>query len=615
MGVVYKAWDEALERWVALKMIHPTLAEDEKFLKRFRAEARALAKLENPNIVTVFDLQETESGLCIVMQYVEGANLTATLQNGPLPIASALPIIKQVLTALGHAHQAGVIHRDIKPSNIMLTAQGLVKITDFGMAKIHAGLSLTQSTSTGGTLYYMPPEQLKSLAHVDQRCDIYSTGMTFYEMLAGRLPLEKQENLYALSKAIVESKFSSPDHFNAAIPNELSAIVMKAIAKEPEKRYQSAEEMLAAIAECEARRRPAIHVSQPTPSRGLKQRRLLIAAYSLLVLILISSFVFLSPDLRRRALNFFSKPTFSALSVSSVPAGASVFLNGDSLGVTPIIARSVKAGTFSLRLKKQDYLNFDTTVVIAAGRNAAFSFSLAPMALDVIKLKPQEISLQPPAALLPAVGALRIISQPADAAIYLNAQPRGTTPRLIKDLAPGSYTIVLKKTGYKDYPGHVTVEAGKETTFDAELPPLTGMLRVGARPAGAIYIDGERRRELAAGPYETSLPIGRHSIKVTHPDFGVWEKSIDIKSEVPQVIEVDFNQFVHLTVAVTSGWGEIYVDGKALGEQTPKRIQLRVGKHVIEVRREGYVLESGAKEINLEADVEEPLVFTLKKTP
>ena len=120
--MVYKAWDLDLERWVALKVIHPALATDAKFLKRFRGEARALAKLENPNIVTVFDLQDTEFGLFIVMQYVEGMTLAEKLEQiGPLPAKIALPVFKQVLTALGHAHQTGVIHRDIPPAAPSLT--------------------------------------------------------------------------------------------------------------------------------------------------------------------------------------------------------------------------------------------------------------------------------------------------------------------------------------------------------------------------------------------------------------------------------------------------------------------------------------------------------------
>jgi hypothetical protein len=186
---------------------------------------------------------------------------------------------------------------------------------------------------------------------------------------------------------------------------------------------------------------------------------------------------------------------------------------------------------------------------------------------------------------------------------------------MLINLAAGDYTVLLKKERYQDYSASVVINAGQDKNIAPELIPLIGTLRVVVKPTGAIDIDGERKRENASDPFETNLPIGMHTIKVTHSDFGFWEKAVEITPEVPRAIEVDFNKLVNITVAVTSGWGEICVDGKAIGQQTPKKIQLRVGKHVIEVRREGYVLEGKAKEVNLEADVEEPLVFTLKKTP
>ena len=174
MGVVYKARNMALEKDVALKMMDASLARDESFLKRFQSEAKALAKLQNPNIVTVYDLRETELGFCIIMEYVEGTTLAAKIKQwGPLPVKMAISVFKQLLTALDHAHKVGVIHRDIKPSNIMLTEQNIVKVTDFGLAKIQQVSAATVTMGTGGTLYYMSPEQVRGLSNVDDRGDIY----------------------------------------------------------------------------------------------------------------------------------------------------------------------------------------------------------------------------------------------------------------------------------------------------------------------------------------------------------------------------------------------------------------------------------------------------------
>jgi serine/threonine protein kinase len=622
MGVVYKAWDTALERWVALKMLHPTLVHDEKFLQRFRSEARALAKLENPNIVTVFDLQETDSGLLIVMQYVEGVTLADKLQEiGPIPFETALPLIKQLLTALGHAHQVGVIHRDLKPGNVMLTPQGLVKITDFGMAKIQFKVGLTQSTATGGTLYYMPPEQVQSLANVDQRSDVYSLGMTFYEMLAGRLPFEKHENVYTLLKIIIKGKFPPPEHYNPAVPKELSAIVMKAIAKSPAKRHQSAEEMLAAIARLEAKQKPA---QLPSSTKARPQRRTLVASIVALVLIVSAILLFLS----RGQL---PAPIANAtVSISTDPAGATVFWDGDSIGLTPIEARAAKPGLLSLSIQKQNYLAVDTSVAIASGRDVVFSFSLKPAVATIgsatiskIEARADSQKLEKPAPVNPiasaTVGGIRILSQPSEADILVNNRWRGKTPHTIKDLTPGAYTIVLKKSGHQDFSASVVVQVGAEEKVEAELIPLMGKLNIVVKPSGLIYIDDKLERANSSGPYETSLPVGSHRVRMESPGLGLLEKTVNLEADQLQNLAVDFNKMVNLTVTAfdTAGNGlhaEIYVDGASHG-QTPKTLSLRVGRHTITVSRQGYTLVGEARVIDLEENVNQSMEFTLRETP
>jgi len=249
MGIVYKAWDLESNSAVALKMISPGISQDEEFCKRFKKEVEAQAKLrDNPNVVSVYGLYDTASGLLIVMQYVEGVTLANKIkQAGPMPCAKALPIIKQSLAAIHHVHQAKILHRDIKPSNIMLTPEGVVKIMDFGLAKIQPGEDLTKSRVVAGSLPYMSPEQARGLVNVDLRSDIYSIGMTFYELLAGRTPFEKNSTEAEIIYAILEKKFPPPDQYNSAVPKDLAEIVMKAIAKNPAIRFQSAEEMLKAI--------------------------------------------------------------------------------------------------------------------------------------------------------------------------------------------------------------------------------------------------------------------------------------------------------------------------------------------------------------------------------
>src|SRR5690606_2970200 len=188
MGVVYRAVDTSLDRGVALKMLHGHLVEDERFLLRFVAEANALGRLQHPNIVNVYALRHVEPYLFLVMEYVDGGSLHELLERrGALPWTEALPIMRQALRGIAYAHGQGILHRDVKPSNLLLSRYGEVKLADLGLARIQETadqLGLTRTGFTGGTLHYMPPEQLEGLRHVDARGDLYALGMTFYKMLA-----------------------------------------------------------------------------------------------------------------------------------------------------------------------------------------------------------------------------------------------------------------------------------------------------------------------------------------------------------------------------------------------------------------------------------------------
>ncbi|MGH7456277.1 MAG: PEGA domain-containing protein [bacterium] len=245
----------------------------------------------------------------------------------------------------------------------------------------------------------------------------------------------------------------------------------------------------------------------------------------------------------------------------------------------------------------------------------SISTQASPIETTMVTIDSSKQTVPQPSAALPEVGTVRIDSKPGGAAILLDGKPFGVTPRTIENVTTGNHNIVLKKAGYQDYSVSIIVVNGATNKIDAPLLPLVGKLRVVVKPAGAIYIDGERKRENASDPFEINLSAGPHLIKVDHPEFGYWEKLVDIKSDSVHAIEVDFTKFVNVTIAVTSGWAEIYVDGKATGRHTTAVVSLRVGKHTIEVRREGYIMEDGAKEINVEEGNEEHLLFTLMKKP
>ncbi|MBI5647854.1 MAG: protein kinase [Ignavibacteriae bacterium] len=248
MGVVYRAVDTTLDRPVALKMMDSRFASDEMFLKRFQSEAKALAKLQHPGIVSIYALRETAQGFLIAMELVEGGTLADRLrQSGPMSPESCVRIFSQILTALDHAHEAGIVHRDIKPGNIMITADERVKVTDFGLAKIQQSSAMTMTMGTAGTLYYMSPEQVRGLANVDRRGDIYSLGITLYEALTGRVPFGDDVTDFAIRKAIVDGDLPPLEKAKPDLPRGLVAVVQRSIEKDPEKRYQTAAEMRTAL--------------------------------------------------------------------------------------------------------------------------------------------------------------------------------------------------------------------------------------------------------------------------------------------------------------------------------------------------------------------------------
>ncbi len=193
MGVVYKARQKRLERLVALKILSPKIGQEPAFAERFKAEARAMAMLNHPHIVTVHEFGETDGLYYLLMEFVDGVNLRQLLDTGKLSPQEALAIVPQICDALQYAHDAGVVHRDIKPENILLDRRGRVKIADFGLAKLMGreakDFTLTGAGQVMGTPQYMAPEQIEHPKEVDHRADIYSLGVVFYQMLTGELPI------------------------------------------------------------------------------------------------------------------------------------------------------------------------------------------------------------------------------------------------------------------------------------------------------------------------------------------------------------------------------------------------------------------------------------------
>ena len=241
MADVYLAEDEELGRRVAIKILNDKYAPDDQFVERFRREAKNAAGLSHPNIVSIYDRGEAEGTYYIAMEYLDGRSLKElVVARGPLPIPDAIAATRQVLAALRFAHRKGVVHRDIKPHNVMADADGRLKVTDFGIAR--AGVSqMTEAGSIIGTAQYLSPEQARG-APVDQRSDLYSMGVVLYEMLTGQVPFTGESPVEIAMKHLSDTP-RPPSLLRPDIPPDLDMVVLRALAKNPEDRFQTAEEM------------------------------------------------------------------------------------------------------------------------------------------------------------------------------------------------------------------------------------------------------------------------------------------------------------------------------------------------------------------------------------
>ena len=242
MANVYLAKDTILDRKVAIKVLRGDLSNDEKFIRRFEREALSVSNLSHPNIVEVYDVGEEEGQHYIVMEYIEGKTLKQLLQKrGTLTLSEVIDIMNQLTDGLAHAHDAYIIHRDIKPQNIMIEDDGLVKITDFGIAMALNATQLTQTNSVMGSVHYLPPEQANGKTST-MKSDIYSLGILMYELLTGSVPF-KGDNAVEIALKHLKEKIPSIRRQNPTIPQSVENIVLKATAKNPKNRYDSVREM------------------------------------------------------------------------------------------------------------------------------------------------------------------------------------------------------------------------------------------------------------------------------------------------------------------------------------------------------------------------------------
>ena len=578
MGVVYEAEDVALSRTVALKMIDVRLARDEAFLRRFRSEARALARIDSPHIVSVHALRQTEFGLFIVMEYVDGGTVADLTERGAVAWPQALPIIRQMLLALEHAHGVGVIHRDIKPRNVMLTRGGRVKITDFGLAKIYEdSRTATVTQGVAGTLFYMSPEQVRGDPNLDPRSDLYSLGVTVYEMLAGRLPLDRDASEFSIMRAIAEGDVLPLAPYAPDLPERLSDVVMKALRKDPAARYASARAMRADLeplsAGGNAEKTLVPRPAEPRPTLPLLVGRRTVwmglAGVLVVALLALGAYLALRPD---------DKVT---LSVETDPAGATVYVNGTAIGTTPIEKHALdgQRSALEVRAEKDGYLAFDSTLSLEAG---------TPVRLGTLRLRPAGVRIS-------------VRTEPAGADVYVDERFIGPAPVNEHALgeARGPVEVRAEKDGYSSADTTVDLAPGTDVALRWHLekktqPAARARLTLRVEPSGSATVRGETHA--AGGTF--SLAPGSHTVTFRHPAYGTHQETIMLAAGQARQLTCFFEQTVNVNVTKADGaatWASVWVNGENAGT-TPFSRAFGPGDYRINVRREGYeVLDEPAR--------------------
>lgn len=395
-AAVYRAEDTRLGRAVAVKLLHASLATDDAFLRRFDVEARASARLRHRHIVTVYEVGQSEDGRpYLVMELLDGTPLSTLMPKlAPMPLDGAISVLAQLASALDYVHSQGLVHRDVKPSNVMLSDSGEVTLMDFGVARaLDGGAELTQTGVLTGTPIYMAPEQI---IHEDigPAADIYALGVLAYELLAGRPPFTG-----SLTGVIHDHLETPPPPIalvNPSVPGTAAQAIEAALAKTPRERPATATEFVRLLAgeERVSQWRPEIPLGGFKPpgqwstadsgshrtrsslaARGRRTapaiRRIVLAAGALLVAVAVSLWLLLVGPLAGRD---------GRLAVHSVPAGATVMIDGQRLGVTPLTTGQLSAGTHTVEVEKPTYRGATREVVVEPRRTDAVNVALPSLA-------------------------------------------------------------------------------------------------------------------------------------------------------------------------------------------------------------------------------------------
>jgi len=377
MGVVYQAEDPNLDLVVALKVLRQDRLTNDPFVRRFLSEAKALGRLDHPNIVRVFNVDQDGDTVYIVMEFIEGESLVTLMKREPFTPEGIAEFGATVAEALDSAHQKGIVHRDVKPSNILFKADGRPKITDFGIAHIEDP-SMAEQTQAGeilGTPAYMSPEQVLSRP-VDGRSDIFSLGIILYELATGTRPFGG-EGMSAIFSAITQDEPPEVLTKNRDVPKALSDVIMACLRKDPGKRYANGRELAKSLRDSIREKKPRDREAETSGNKGTR-RAFLTAMFIAAALCAAGTAFYIVTKNRPTPKPPIVTGEYAMLNVESSPAGAQVFVDGTLKGMAP--ARiSLVTGKHEVRLSLPNYFEWEAQVEIKGKEPTPLFIKLMPM--------------------------------------------------------------------------------------------------------------------------------------------------------------------------------------------------------------------------------------------
>jgi serine/threonine-protein kinase len=643
MGVVYQGFDPIIGRTVAIKTMLTegfAPAEFEEYKARFQREAQSAGVLAHPNIVTVYDFGEDSGVLYLAMEFLEGKSLQALVEEQTiLPVETIIPMYEQVCSALDHAHRHRIVHRDIKPANIMILESGLVKVTDFGIAKMMS-MGMTQAGQILGTPNYMSPEQVKGRS-VDGRADIFSLGVILYELVTGEKPFGGQNITTVIYKIINENPIS-PRELDATIPVGLSYVIQKALAKSPDERYQTCRE----LAEDLRNYRSVGGAAAPSATVILRVPPIQAPPPEAL-----------PPPARVPSAPVAAQPQVAAepqpprpLSVQVIPPHRPQ-PRGTSPAVwvllTLLVVGAAGGGYYYFKYKPEHPAATPTTPT--AERPAETPGTTTPPATEggtpttpqtetvttppsnpptetaaaqntLSEPKPQVREAQGPelprpiapppsggrGTAAPKIGQLVVTSNVDGAKITIDGRsaPGWVTPCTIPNLPAGAHSVVVSREGYSDAQESVTVEGGRTATVRPTLTVPSGEINIVTNPPGIeVFIDGQA---VGLSPARKTLGVGQHTYALRQAGKDIFSSAFEIRYDGQMLTKkVDLGGGPAVPTGIVEvrtipPGATVYADGKAVGGTTPTSLRLSAGRHTLTLSLSGY--RPLQKEVDLPAD-------------